>query len=327
MLDVMGRGARITLIVGLTTLTLAGVWAALEIYPWIKPPPEEPEVIERRWAALDQLARASDRSGGPRELLDVIGSLELSALGELPITEGGLAYTDPVDRATLPTEMSAAVDQLTRWRQRGGGLGAERCPPLEPRPLSAIQLMWLARVALHVSRAADDPAALAALELGAQLRERGGLLDGVVGFSIADESLRWAQDRGYPPTALREHRPTRAQLVSLVAREIVCSYELAERELAREAEAQRGASRLQLPTGARGIQRELAMVRWYWGERLHGVAPDAPPQALLARLPDIDDYERLPESVLLRALAVPFRGQVESVVEKLARYDEFLDSP
>ncbi len=322
----MGRGARITLIVGLTTLVLAGAWAAVKIYPWVKPPPEDPEVIARRWAALDQLARASERSAAPREALDAIGSLELSSLGELPIAEGELAFAEPVDRATLPPEVSTAIDQLSRWRQHGGGLGAERCPPLERRPVSAIQMMWLARVALHVSQSADDAPALAVLELGEQLRERGGLLDGVVGFTIADESLRWARDRGYPPAALRERRPTPAQLVALVAREIVCSYEMADRELARELAQQRGESRLQLPTGMRGIERELAMVRWYWGERLEGVPPDASPQALLARLPNVDDYERLPESVLLRALAVPFRGQVESVADKLARYDEFVDA-
>ena len=108
----MGRGARITLIVGLATFALAGGWAAVKIYPWIKPPPEDPEIIEQRWAALDQLASASERSGASREELDAIASPGLSALGELPAAEGELAFTQPVERATLPPAVSAAVDQL-----------------------------------------------------------------------------------------------------------------------------------------------------------------------------------------------------------------------
>ncbi|MCA9719316.1 MAG: hypothetical protein H6713_12475 [Myxococcales bacterium] len=316
----MARGLRTTLIVVGLALLGAAIWGALTVYPWIKPPPEDPEVIARRWAHVESLAEVSEASGRP---LEELGELPAFSLDGLPLVEQRPPYDELANIDELPPEVAAAIDALVQWHHRGGGLGPERCPHVGERPFPLLKVFELARVALHVSTTADDAPALAVLQLAEHLRDRGPLLDGAVGLALAKESVRWARARGYPPTgALLERRPRAPQVVAMLAREMVCSFELVERELSRELQPGKDAP---VPAGLIGYERERAMVQWYWGERLHGVSKDTSLETLAARLRDDDDLEALPKSVLLRALAVPMAGRVEDAARTIADYDAFVE--
>lgn len=309
-------------IVGLVAL----VWRA---WPWLIEPPESPAVIDARWAEAQSLASASPESAGSDAgLVTALGHLQASALD----TSGPWDRARPAEGLELDAEALRALESLVAWAEQGGGLGGDPCvfgpSDAEPR-LQVVSLSRLARLAIRAGRGPDDPLLVAALRLGAHLRQRGTLIAGVVGFSVADDALEVARARGDAvKDAYIAHAPLREEVLPIFAREAVCAVRMAEQVFPGGApttsEAVKQGRLARWLTGRSGPGRELAMVRWYFGARLARAA-EAPRdldavRAALAVEPD----EELPGSLLIHAMAFDHGGSLERMAATISAYEEFV---
>jgi hypothetical protein len=329
---------RALLVIG-TLALLTAIWVAFSLYAWIAPPDEELAVIERRWAEVEALARPDERSGRPRAALDEA----LHAFDEsdpAAMISEDLNTVSRIELDALTTSNRAALEALLRWHDEGGGLGAERCinaplgptsvPPVEP--FKVFPAINLARLALRVSVASDDAPAVAAMQLGALLRARGTAIHGAVGFAIAASTRDWAHRRGYDPsTLLALNRPSAMEIISIFAREAVCTYEQATVLRADHEGLGTIADRPAL-SGVFDVERELLMVRWVLGRdvtRIAEAASRAPPDAVLSAieraLPDERDAGDLPKSLVVRVVASSALASVAAnMIEGVREYERFL---
>lgn len=296
-------------------VVLAGVGAAVWIYPHIAMPSEPEAIIAERWARVGEWAAPAPGFDGPRDRLSqAIESLERSELRRYSPRDR--AITDDAD---LDADARAALDHLVAWAAEGGGLGDARCVGgLAPQALPGLPLMTLAELAVRSADGPDAPRVGAALRLGAALRGRGDALLGVVGFRIAERAQEVARERTWPiGQAFVEHRPRREQVFPIVARESLCSATAVE-AMVREGEPP---SVGEGPLGLVTMDRELAVLRWYEGRRLAAAEPHRGDLSALLRA--LAEPPEPPKSLLLPVLAVPptFVGDAERTI---AAYDVFL---
>lgn len=301
----------------LTAVVVVSLW----LRPWLVGPPVPIDQVDAIWAEAVASSAPDPGSGGDPDLLkEAVAALEparglLETAWDEPESEGLL---DP-----LPGEIARSADLLVAWSEQGG-LGADPCVQwLLERSPSAVDLLFLGRAAMAAAAGPDDPRWAATLHLGSQLRGRGGALPSAVGLALASEALDRAQERAFPPHALRIHRPTAAEIYPSLAREAVCTYAEVEAALTGDLDL------LEIPEFGRGAlaskRRELAMLRWWHGERLARAREARSDLAALGGAVAVPNWDDLPRSSALR-LTVP-GGQsafVERAADTVGRYDAFL---
>ncbi|MEZ4454425.1 MAG: hypothetical protein R3B09_33545 [Nannocystaceae bacterium] len=279
------------------------------VYPSMAPPPDPPEVIEARWALVGGWSRVDTFHGDPEELRRALEQFAASELVEHRRDAGPIAADaiDPPGRA--------ALDALMTWGE-DGGLGPELCiGNLHQGALPSFRLFLLAGVAIDSAEDPDAPELVAALRLGDALRDRGDLLQTLIGFTIARDALRAAEERGWAPgPAYLDHRPRREQVFPALAREAFCT-DATLRERMREG------GEPDFEVGVVGIGRELAMLRWYEGARIVGLEPHRGDLRALSRA--LADPPEPPVSPLVQVLAAG-HGQVDELEDQIAAYDRFV---
>jgi hypothetical protein len=153
--------------------------------------------------------------------------------------------------------------------------------------------------------------AQAVVHLAKELREAGTLVYDALGVLLSRAALRWAASRDAPPRGVLEGLEPRAdEPFYAMAREAVCSVRLARRHGMGEAgggviDEQIGSPGA--PFGLISMQREMKMVKWYFGDLLARAAPHRDDPAALAAI-FRRECERLtddpPPSLLVRVLAI-----------------------
>lgn len=307
---------RTVLAVAALLLVIAGAAATAWIYPHLAWPDEPDEVIAARWAQVDAWAAPAPGFEAPtahlRRALDRLQASELRGYtGKEPLA--GPAALDDAAREALA--------ELIAWSDAGGGLGGERCVAgLQDPTFPAVRALALARVALHGADGPDAPQVGAALRLGDALRARGGLLLGLIGFAIADEARATALRLTWPKSQVfAAHRPRRDQVFPLLAREAYCQ--------ATEIEALSGQEGALDPGGARSalvsMERELAVLRWYEGQRLVALARVRGDLGALART--LAEPPLPPKSLLIPTLTTA--PDISDLEAEIAAYDAYVDAP
>lgn len=302
---------RALLVLLAVAVVIAGVAAYVWLYPYVAPPPEPPEVIAARWAAVEGWAREpGGYEGDPAALRRALDHLSKSSLrGFNPADDA------PTGGVALDDEARAALRELVRWGDEGG-LGAELCSgDLRGDRLPAFQLFTLSRLAIAV---ADDPDALelsATLRLGDALRSRGDLLLATVGFAIANHARERADRETWPlGQGFVDHRPRREQAFPALAREAFCAEATVLAVVRDEGQGDE-------VIGVAGLDRELAMLRWYEGRRLtdlERLRGDLPALAQALRAPP----ER-PASLLVQAMS-PGLAVFDDLEQVFVDYERYL---
>ncbi|MCY0992684.1 hypothetical protein OV203_36430 [Nannocystis sp. ILAH1] len=326
-MSVLLRGLAALLLV-LLALAAAGWFAAR---PWLAPPSAPPEQVAGTWSRVEAWAAETRQPNAPIDELHAA----LGPLRRAGARDEAWEPTRPPEPAGDPATQQALA-ALAEWGQ-SGGLGDELCI-VDPADLSAgpprtVEMFRLARLAFQYGRDDGDPAFAAALRLGAYLRSRGPLLAGAVGFAIARDALQVAEARNLPAgPAFMAFAPRREEVLPILAREAVCSLRLAEAALRSGAS---GSQELADPgvvarwsTAWVGPERELAMARWYLGERVAAAAAagdDLTAVAATQTLPDEPDA--LPASLLVRSLAANGATVVADMQATLAAWTARLGPP
>ena len=221
----------IVLIVALlVALVLGGAWYFAEVYPWIRAIPGDVAERDAQWAEVEVLASLDDvAQGDPAHLIKAELAIErrLTELQELTAR----AANGPLPKlrsADLPEEGRVAMRELLEWHDSGGGLGMAACGD----ELEAVPLLTLGRLLLSTSRDARRPEVEATLRMAAALRASGDLAQVTVGFHMADDARRWVEEHGVRPTSVfAATRPRLDEIPVAMAREAVCVYREAERDL------------------------------------------------------------------------------------------------
>lgn len=309
---------------------LVAAW--LKIRPWFAPPDASPEEVARTWTQVEALAREHGRPGGPIEpLFEALDHLRRA--NSLPPDD-----QDAKDAPAAVTDEDGqrALAGLVAWAQQQGGLGDELCivdPAQTATSPRIFEMVQLARLAIRTSTGADDPTLLAALRLGAYLRTRGGLVAGAAGFAIAREAVEVATARNIAPTtALSTYAPQRREVLSILARESVCTLRMIEGAFAHgesdPGDAWQGRDAGWLSRWASawvGPERELAMARWYFGEHVAAAARAGDDLAAVAAIYELpDDFDALPKSLLVRALALSGGSAIRDMEATLSAYEQWL---
>ncbi|MCB9569641.1 MAG: hypothetical protein H6710_20900 [Myxococcales bacterium] len=318
---------RIISFISLLVLGIALVIGYVVVSPWVALPEEAPEVIEARWAEVSAWAAPHPSSAGSIDhLAAALAELQRSSTAEA--LERGAS---PLGDDDLDEPLRRALAELVTWQREGGGLGPHPCvvEPGQEETFPIIGALRLGEVAIRRAEGPEDPRLVAALDLAAALRDRGGLLFGLIGATLADTARERAEASGWAPAgALRERAPTRDEIFPLVAREALCSVLLVENAASSPEllEAQ-GSGWRRLIQERVGIERELAMLKWYQGKRLHAAHAVADDPNALADALAAPTEEELPPSLLLRALLVDTSPRIRDYGEKVAAYEAFLRRP
>ncbi|MDC0715994.1 hypothetical protein [Nannocystis bainbridge] len=298
--------------------------------PWLAPPAAAPEHIAGTWTRVETWAAETRQASGPIEPLHAA----LAPLKRAGATDEPWDPTRPPEPATDPAAQQALAGLIV-WAD-GGGLGDELCI-VDPADFTAgpprtVEMFRLARLALRHGRDDTDPAFAAALRLGAYLRGRGPLLAGAVGFAIARDALQVAEARNLPAgPAFVAFAPRREEVLPILAREAVCSLRMAEAAFhsgASEAAPVEPGVVARWSSAWVGPERELAMARWYLGERVAAAAAagdDLGAVAATQTLPEQPDA--LPASLLVRSLAGSGASTVSDMQATLAGYAARLGPP
>jgi hypothetical protein len=312
-------------------VAVVSVAAALAFYvwmwPWLAFPPEQPDVIAAQWGQVEAEAGrfGPGRPASPR-LATATASLA-GWPGFASLTPQTL--TEPIAAAGLEPGARAALGELLAWAEEDGGVGDD-CPVVDRRGgAPPFQLVALAHLAIRTASGPDDPSLVAALRLGAELRRHGTALGAMVGFTIAADAVSFAQARGWAPgAALRELRPTAAELRAFPAREMVCTYRQTELALAEcEPSVPGEAPPWRLPWSTqRWCERERMMVQWFNGQRYARAAAETDLRRFAAALALPMDPHSLPASLVLRGVASNLGGAITGLAERLASYDAYLAS-
>ena len=305
----------------LVLLLVAAVAAGLWIRPWVVGPPADPAEIDATWAQVKLWGEPGAESGSdPALLLRALATLEPSQ----ELVEQAL--DDPEEDALLrapPEHALLAAQLLVDWADQGGGLGDDPCLGGTEPTFSAIDTLWLGRTAIALSTGVDDARLVAALRLGAQLRDRGGLIHFAVGMAIADDALERVTRRGFDTRSLRAHRPTADPVFPALARDATCFGDDAK-ETVVDPRSRLGPD-APLPARLATMEREFAMLRWWHGVRLteaHEVRSDL--EALAATL-EVEDRDALPRSALVRLVGPSgLPDIIRRAKATIERYDDLL---
>ena len=152
------------------------------------------------------------------------------------------------------------------------------------------------------------------------------MIHGAVGFELASLAAEHIEESGRAPTqAYRDYRPRPEQVFGIAAREAVFTHELCSTELSRA---------LQGPPALDGVpgflpplidpERELIMLRQFWGDRLHAASADTSDNALLVEQFAFDDPRDLPHSLLVRIIGQGTEHLLQRLADQVEEYDAFL---
>jgi len=154
-----------------------------------------------------------------------------------------------------------------------------------------------------------------------------------MGFSLVREAVDVAKARGQAPgPAFVRFAPRREEVLPILAREAVCSMRMAEAVFAR-GEGDLGAELTPVNPGwfARwaagwaGPERELAMARWYLGERVSAAARAGGDLAAMAASQAAPDA--LPASLLVRVLAFSGSSAIAGMKEAIEAHERLVGAP
>jgi len=303
-------------------LTLAVLYMVF-VHPWLAMP-RDLEQIEIRWSAVEQWARQTEACEGSTDLLvAAVRSMEAVDPDVVDAMVDGEPWSEGDDRGELPAELEQALSYLMQWHAEGGGVDPEA---LEEQA-GLLQTYELGRAAMaaapHVEDARVDEAVL---RFGWIYRECGMMIHGAVGFELARLAVEYTEDRGAAPTqAYRDYRPRPEQVFGIAAREAVFTHELCSTELSK---ALQGTPALE---GVPGFlpplvdpERELVMLRQFWGDRMHAASADPSDNALLVEQFHYDDPGELPTSLLVRIIGQGTEHLLQRLAEQVEEYDAFL---
>ncbi|MEZ4385306.1 MAG: hypothetical protein R3A79_28525 [Nannocystaceae bacterium] len=298
-------GLGVVLLLGATALTLA---------PWLTGPDEPTATIDARWRQVEAIAAPRIPGGDAALLREALAAFEGSTWE--PASDGPAAALDPAARR--------AVDLLVAWERHGGGVGTGACVEDD---LPRFRVLDLGRAALALAEGPRDPRLRAVLRLGQQLRARDGVLGGLIGQSLALETLERIDREGWSrPPQLRQMAPTQAELPEILARDAVCFAGWATRGLERgaldpEAFAY-GPLEHHVARYSFNPTRERLHLRAETSRRLlHALAADTP-EEFRARVEPPPRDDRAP-SLLVRATA-DLAARSRSLCEGAARYQTTL---
>ncbi len=202
------RGIQCLYSAGLVALLVA---AGQTLAPWIAGPDEDLAEIDARWAELEAIAAPQIDGAEASLLFPALDELRSSSLERTPLTAD----------TRLDPPAHRAVEHLVEWKLQGGGIGEGLCADMNLRGIAVHRLGLLA---LHEAEGVDDPRFTAAVQLGLQLRDRGGIIKALMGQALLLRALESVRERGWElPEVLVRERPTHAHLRSILARDAVCS--------------------------------------------------------------------------------------------------------
>lgn len=315
-------------LIALAVILAAAVTAVAAVYyvtihPWLAAPDGDSAELEQQWRDVEDWARPANACYGSADLLIVAARSMAAVDGDVhDAVTGADGWPPQVDHTDLPPEFDHALMSLLQWHLDGGGVD----PAELDEAVGALAVFELGKAAVS-SAGSVDPALVeeAVLRLGWTYRECGQMIHGAIGFQLAELVAENAQQRGTPPTqAHHTYRPTQEQIFGIAAREAVFTHELASTEMKRSL----GAHNL---NGAPGIvpglvdpDRELAMLRQFWGSRLCAASADRSDGALLVRQFEAEEAEDLPRSLVVRIIGLGTDHMIQNLVDGVREYDAFL---
>jgi len=294
------------------------------VHPWLAMPSGDLEQIERRWSDVQVWARQTEACAGSSDLLvAAVRSLEAVDPDVVDAMVDGEPRMEDESDGELPAELDQALSYLLQWHAEGSGVD----PVALEEQAGLLKTYELGRAAMAAAPLVDD-ARLdeAVLRLGWVYRECGQMIHGAVGLEFATLAAEYSERQGQAPTqAYRDYRPRPEQVFGLAAREAVLTHELCATELSRALQgtpAQDGVPEF-LPALV-DPERELVMLRQFWGDRLHAASVDTSDNALLVEQFDVDDPSDLPPSLLVRVIGQGTGGLLERLVDQVEEYNAFL---
>lgn len=306
-------------IVGVLVGVLVTVVYFVKVRPWVVGPEETDEVVEERWARVEEWATTPPDCGATDAALLAAAATadeELRLVRTLAGDDDGSTLLDDED---LTHELRTALEQLVSWHERGTELGG---PPCE-HTREVLGLIHLGDAALSTIDG-PSPRLDATLHLARSLRRCGSFIESAVGFALARNAVEWARSNGQRPTeSFIRYRPTNDEMFFALAREAVCVYEVVEEgigELAQNSRIQRG------PVFSRVMfnpARELQMVRAHRARLVVASHESGRDPHGMGDLYDFDDVEELPHSLMVRTVALGGSG-VHDMANTLEAYDAFL---
>ncbi len=309
-------------------VVLAGVVVALAavyyvvLHPWLAMPGGDPAELEDQWRAVEAWARPADACYGSADLLIMAArSMEAVDADVHDALTGADGWPPQVAHTDLPPEFDHALMSLLQWHLDGGGVD-----PVElDEAVGALAVFELGKAAV-ASAGSVDPALVeeAVLRLGWTYRECGQMIHGAVGFELAELVAENAQQRGTSPTEVhRTYRPTQEQVFGIAAREAVFTHELASSELKRSLNSHNLNGAPGIVPGLVDPDRELAMLRQFWGSRLAAASVDPTDGDLLVRQFEAEQDD-LPHSLVVRIIGLGTDHMLSNLVDGVAEYDAFL---
>ena len=304
-----------TLLVFALSLLAGGIYVLVVLWPWLAGPGEPAEQIEKRYAALSQLAdfpKDRPKHPGLKQALTLINPQEAKLIERLK--KGDEDRLPIFDMEAVGPEVEAAIKHLVAWQQAKARLSDKRCPDID----NPIAMLTLGRLAL--ATAPDDPEApqvQAMLYLAEQCRRHGLLIHQMLGLVLAEEAIQWCRHRKLTPgPSFSKLAPKREAIFSGLVRESICMTEMAEREMSQDDKRTPNAG---APFGASLVmERELLWIKKYNADRFEALQPVRnDPKALAAGLVVPENTEDLPPSFLIRLTA---SHSMPALVQRMAEH-------
>lgn len=282
--------------------------------------PEEMEGAEaERWREVEALAAPPPECRASAALL-LEAQTSAPASGTVVVDDDGRIA--PIAYGSLDERSRAGLELLHRHRQSRGGAGGVP----EGERLRPIPLLGLGRLAIASSEGEADLSRIEdAMALSRTLYRCGSLVHGMVGLILAEEVAAWARDRGVAPTeALRSLAPAREEMVSLLARDAVFTYESVEGELHSPRASTSLAERARwLAGGLLDVEGGLRELRTALGDRVY-VAAQAPADLAAAERAMAAREDARTSGPLVRALVIDLTPMVSEAEESIEAYDRWL---
>ena len=312
-----------TLLIFALSLLAGGIYVLVVLWPWLAGPDEAAEQIEKRYAALSQLAdfpKDRPKHPGLKQALTLINTQEAQLMQRLKKSNENRL---PIfDMEAVGPEAEEAIKHLIAWQQNQAGMSDKRCPDID----NPIAMLTLGRLAL--ATAPDDPEApqvQAMLYLAEQCRRHGLLIHQMLGLVLAEEAIQWCRHRKLTPgPSFSKLAPKRESIFSGLVRESICMVEMAEQEMSQD---DKRTPKAGAPFGANFVlERELLWIKKYNADRfeaLQAVRNDT--KALAAGLVVPENNEDLPPSFLIRLTAShSMPGLVQRMTEHIQNYEKRL---
>ena len=328
---VLERGARwryLAIVLGVVVVVGVAV-VGYRLYPWLRGPDTAPELVAARWAKVQQAARQGVAVQEEDEGADagLLAAAQLAA-GFSPPRHGS-GVVPIVNRDGLPSEEVEALKLFRSWHEAGGRYVASRCLATGPRADAVVAVFRLGQLTIYSAMSEDIADVDAVLEMAAEQRRSGRLVDHMVGLELALLAATWSKARGVSFGAAREaFRPTVGELPRAIARGAVCVVGALEGRDSSTLLDPPGPAYSNRPSPAFGIvsaAREIAVFK-----DLHGRVYE---QAVRAQ----HDHDKLravyqqaeedrPKSLLLDATWM-YSHLVEQALTRMAEYDAILPRP